>query len=262
VTDESRVARSRSLPLYVRIADALAQDIASGAFPPYERLSSESALMRRFSVSRVTVRAAITRLVQHGLVQVRQGKGTFVAGPVVRQPIDGITSLNSVLLAHGFKPDRRLLEFRPATAAEREGSPFAGPQRSAPLLLRRLFVLNGKPFALVHGLLAPQIATMSRQDVAAQTLEQMLGRHPGGVARTNVSISARPLPRDVGTLLGVPRRRAVLVMSRISRSRSDEVLDHTLVYIVPEAWEFGITIVHTSDGSALVAAPAAGGTTT
>ena len=238
------VARPRSVPLYVSIADTLAQAIASGEFPPYARLSSESALMRRFSVSRVTVRAAITRLVHQGLVHVRQGKGTFVAGPLVRQPLDATASLHSALIEHGFKPDRRLLEFRPASAREREGTPFASPSSSPPpLLFRRLLLLHGKPFAFVNALVASDVGAVSRQELMAQSLHSLLQRHPEGVAQTDVAVGARPAPRDIASLLGLPRRRAVLVMTRSSRARSGRVLDHTVAYIVPEAWEFGITLV-------------------
>jgi GntR family transcriptional regulator len=246
-------ARPRSVPLYLSIADTLAQGIASGEFPPYARLSSESALMRRFSVSRVTVRAAITRLVQQGLVHVRQGKGTFVAGPVVRQPLNGTSSLHTALVEHGFKPDRRLLEFRPATAREREGTPFATPGSSPPLLLRRLLLLHGKPCAYINALVASDVGTVTRQEVATHTLQSLLQRHPEGVAQTEVAVGARPAPREVASLLGLPRRRAVLVMTRSSRSRSGRVLDHTVAYVVPEAWEFVITLVREPDGRERVA---------
>ena len=93
--------RASAQPLYHQVAHLLEQDIAEGRFPPYSRLMSESALMRRFDVSRVTVRAAIMRLVRKGLVDVRQGKGTFVAGPVIRHGLDRFRGLYDVLVAQG-----------------------------------------------------------------------------------------------------------------------------------------------------------------
>jgi GntR family transcriptional regulator len=229
-------------PLYLQLADTLEREIARGRFPPYARLMSESALMRRFDVSRVTVRAAITRLVQKGLVDVRQGKGTFVAGPVVQQELARVTGLYDVLLAHGFKPDRRLLEYRPATTDECAGTPFAGREPTHPMLLRRLYLLHGKPFAVVHGLLAPAIAPASRREAAAQTIRERLARYRAGVARADVAIRARPVVGEVGALLGVPRRRAVLVMERTSRASDDALLDHSLFYILPESWEFRLSM--------------------
>lgn len=233
--------RESSQPLYLQVAQLLEQDIAGGRFPPYSRLMSESALMRRFEVSRVTVRAAIMRLVQKNLVDVRQGKGTFVAGPIISQGLDAFTGIRDVLVAQGFEPDRRLLEYRPATAEECAGTPFAGAA-VAPTLLRRLYVLHGKPFAVIHGLLAPEVARFSRGEAAERTIIEMLGSCDGGVARADIAIRARPVSGDIGPLLGLPRRRSVLLMERTSHSASGAVLDFCTFYIVPEAWEFRLNV--------------------
>lgn len=52
--------------------------IVSGQWPPGEKLPSEDDLARKLSVSRVTIRAATQRLSALGLVNVKQGEGTFV----------------------------------------------------------------------------------------------------------------------------------------------------------------------------------------
>jgi GntR family transcriptional regulator len=255
--------RDSVLPLYHQVAQHLEHDIADGRFPPYSRLMSESALMRRFEVSRVTVRAAIMRLVQKGLVDVRQGKGTFVAGPVIRQGLDRFRGLHDVLVAQGFVPERRLLEFRPALREECADTPFA-PSVDLPMLLRRLYVLHGKPFAVIHALLAPQTARIPRRDAAEQTIVAMLDGVDGGVDHAALAIRARAPAPDVGALLGVPRRRSVMLMERTSYAANGAVLDFSQYYIVPEAWEFTVDVPgprrapgwqagHSDDGVALVA---------
>jgi GntR family transcriptional regulator len=232
--------RENGLPLYLQVAQMLEHDIANGTFPPYARLMSESGLMRRFGVSRVTVRAAIMRLVQKGLVDVRQGKGTFVAGPVIRQGLDRFHGIHDVLVAQGLAPERRLLEYRAATPDECAGTPFASAGER-PTLLRRLYVLHGKPFAAIRALLAPAVA-VSRGEAQAQTILEMLARPGRGAARADIAIRARPAPADVRTLLAVPRRRAVLVMQRTSFDADDAPLDFTVYHIVPEAWEFTVNL--------------------
>ena len=197
--------------------------------------------MRRFEVSRVTVRAAILRLVQKNPVDVRQGKGTFVAGPIIAQGLDAFTGIKDVLVAQGFEPDRRLLEYRPATVKECEGTPFAGAA-VAPTLVRRLYVLHGKPFAVIHGLLAPEVSRFSRGEAEERTIVEMLGSCDGGVAHADIAIRARPVHGDIGPLLGLPRRRSVLLMERTSHAASGAVIDFSVFYIVPEAWEFRLKV--------------------
>jgi GntR family transcriptional regulator len=71
---EREVARLK----HERIAEVLAREIRRGRLGYGERLPGESALAQRFSVSRNTVRAALSELGDAGLITTRSGKGSFV----------------------------------------------------------------------------------------------------------------------------------------------------------------------------------------
>ena len=59
------------------IADCLRDSLKSGAYKKTQRIESENELAARFQVTRPTVRQALMRLEQEGLVTRIQGKGTF-----------------------------------------------------------------------------------------------------------------------------------------------------------------------------------------
>jgi len=65
-------------PRYQQIADALVEQIAAGFYPVGTSLPTESELCVEFSASRYTVREALRRLVEHGMLQRRQGSGSIV----------------------------------------------------------------------------------------------------------------------------------------------------------------------------------------
>lgn len=65
-------------PKYLHVAQRLRQEIEDGAWAEGEQLPVERDLAERLSVSINTLRRAITQLVDDGLVQRRQGAGTFV----------------------------------------------------------------------------------------------------------------------------------------------------------------------------------------
>lgn len=71
---------------YRRIADVLAQEIASGALRPGERLppQREFAYQRRMASS--TAARVYAELARRGLVTGEVGRGTFVSSPLSRQP--------------------------------------------------------------------------------------------------------------------------------------------------------------------------------
>src|SRR5258707_8054492 len=69
--------------LYARIETVLAGEIIDGDLRVGDQLPTEDSLIARFGVSRITVRRAIQNLVSRGLVEIRRGKGTFVAAPKI-----------------------------------------------------------------------------------------------------------------------------------------------------------------------------------
>ncbi|KIZ17934.1 GntR family transcriptional regulator [Streptomyces natalensis] len=69
---------TRPTPMYRQVADNLAQAIKSGEYEPGSKLPSETELIERYKLSRMTVRLAVAELRTMGLVESRQGQGSFV----------------------------------------------------------------------------------------------------------------------------------------------------------------------------------------
>lgn len=63
------------------VAGDLRRAIAAGEIAPGAKLPTEPELMERYGVARATVRLAIARLRDEGLVVAQQGRGTFVSEP-------------------------------------------------------------------------------------------------------------------------------------------------------------------------------------
>ncbi|HXD55359.1 MAG TPA: winged helix-turn-helix domain-containing protein [Solirubrobacteraceae bacterium] len=81
------VDRDAEVPLGVQLAWALRSRIGEGRLPAGQRLPALRELAESVGVNLNTVRAVYQRLEQEGLVQSRQGSGTFVAtAPGLRTP--------------------------------------------------------------------------------------------------------------------------------------------------------------------------------
>lgn len=64
--------------IYEEIADALIESIRTGELLPGEKLDSVQALSESFQVSRSAVREALSALKAIGLIEMKQGEGTYV----------------------------------------------------------------------------------------------------------------------------------------------------------------------------------------
>lgn len=75
-----RTAQSDAEPKYQKVFDTLRDEILSGRYQPGEKLPSEVSLKERFGTARVTVVRAIRELRDSGLIERREGSGTYVRG--------------------------------------------------------------------------------------------------------------------------------------------------------------------------------------
>lgn len=114
----------QGVSLAAKISSALRRDLAEGVFRPGDRLPSESALTREYSVSRTVVREAIAILRADGLVEARKGAGVFAVEvkPAKELPFNDLAvgRISSVI---------ELLELR--TVFEVESAGLAASRRSA-----------------------------------------------------------------------------------------------------------------------------------
>jgi GntR family transcriptional regulator len=69
---------STLLPAYYQIKQTIKNWILNKEFNPGEKIPSENELGEKFNVSRLTVRQAISQLVQEGFLISKRGEGTFV----------------------------------------------------------------------------------------------------------------------------------------------------------------------------------------
>jgi GntR family transcriptional regulator, arabinose operon transcriptional repressor len=79
--DSFEGANAPDQPKYRLIYEALKEGIISGEYAPGDRLPSETDLVRRFGVSRMTIVKAIKELQSLDLVDRRVGSGTYVKAP-------------------------------------------------------------------------------------------------------------------------------------------------------------------------------------
>lgn len=64
-----------------QVFDQLLEQIKAGAWKNGEKLPSENEMCRTFNVSRISVREAVKQLAAMGLVETRQGEGSFLQTP-------------------------------------------------------------------------------------------------------------------------------------------------------------------------------------
>lgn len=147
--------RSR-VPLYLQVASVLRTRIQSGQWSAGEKISTLEELEREFEVARVTVRQAVDILRGEGMLQARQGLGTFVSRRSQdRHWVTLATNWNSLIESLTDNVPRRLAierDVAPPNLADGDGKPA-----SSYVKLRSVQYRNEEPYSVVNLHLAREV---------------------------------------------------------------------------------------------------------
>src|ERR1700722_11471272 len=95
---------------YALLVREIAAAIETGELPAGSQIPTEDELIRRFAVSRTTVRKAIQNLSLRGFVEIRRGVGTFVAPPRITPELTALTGFVEDMDALGHRATARLID--------------------------------------------------------------------------------------------------------------------------------------------------------
>jgi GntR family transcriptional regulator len=147
VSEETKLDRSSSQPLFLQLENLLRGQIDSGLLSPGDRISSEHELSRDHGISRMTARRAVDTLVMEGLLFRRPGKGTYVSEKV-QWPGATIFSFSGAMASLGLTVTTRVVELTLATATASIARDLAVRQGEQIVRLTRLRLVEGEPVAL------------------------------------------------------------------------------------------------------------------
>jgi GntR family transcriptional regulator len=219
---------SGRLPLYLQVETSLAARIAAGALSPGDRLPSEDELVLDFSVSRTTVRSAIQNLVQRGLVEIRRGRGTFVARPRIVQELTSLTGFVEDMEALGRSASARLLGWQEVHADETVARQLALPLGASVVRIRRVRLSDGRPLSYDDTYLPPDLGKkVVIDDLEVLPIFTLLEeKYDTPLAEARYELEASIADDEVGRILGVSAGSPVFLIERTSYAVGGRPVDY------------------------------------
>lgn len=194
------------IALYAQLAELWRYNITSGRWPSGHRLANFETLAAQYKVARITVRQAVARLVQEGLLSAQRGRGTFVLarreGAANRFPrIDAASWPASLEIEILYNQRAAVLppEFRGDYEA------FGGYRE-----VTKLHRLGGVTFAMVRVFIAePIYRRFPRGAIERKKLLRLAFQHGGRSVdhmhqRMNIELADMVVSKHLGCSVGVP----------------------------------------------------------
>ncbi len=132
------------LPIYQRLKEDFTRRVAAGEWRPGEAIPAEADLAARHGVALGTVRKAIDGLVQQGLVERQQGRGTFVRRAEFGSALFRFFR-HTGTGGRPLHPEGRLLERRAGRAGAAAARGLTVHPGDRVLWLSRLRLVDGEP---------------------------------------------------------------------------------------------------------------------
>ena len=232
--------RRSKLPLYQQIYAILRAELMRGELRPGDMIPTESELMERYQVSRITVRQVLDMLVNEGLIYRQRGRGSFLTHPPIQQSLTHIISFTEDMRRRGFQPGTQVLSAHLLPAPDDIAGPLGAEPGTELAHIQRLRLADGEPLAvedsyLIHrfcpGILAQDYATRSLRE----TLAHVYGLYN---VRATQTIQALNADRQLASVLSVKAGAALLFLERVSLSDQNVPIEFLRIYYRGDRYSF------------------------
>ncbi len=235
----------KSAPLAQQAADEIFSGIRSGQLANGDGLlPSETELSQRFEVSRATIREALAKLENAGVIIRKHGVGTFVAPSqsVIDTGLEELESLETLAERIGLEThmSKASIEERVASAAEAERLQLAPTDQV--LSVARVIMTGKQPVAYLIDIVPLQY--LRQQDLAdhfnGSVLDLFLQREQPALSHSHTDIIPVAADEAIARKLKIKAGSTLLKLEAQLFTRDRKVVDYSLSYFVPGHFHFHV----------------------
>ncbi|MGZ5811856.1 MAG: GntR family transcriptional regulator [Xanthobacteraceae bacterium] len=244
---------SKTAQIYLTLRDR----IARGEFDRNGGLPGEQALASEFNVSRVTLRRALATLEGEGLIDRRQGAGTFLSDRGRPRPIVvELADMMPHLIAMGRSTEVRLIDFdyRDPVPEVASALRLGKGERVQWSLRRRL--IDGAPFSYLTACVPETIGRkFTRRELSRQPLLALLEKNGVIADHATQDISAELATPEAAKALDVAVGAPLIALTRVVRDASGRGVEYLRALYRPDRYTFRMELARKAGTAGIRWAP-------
>lgn len=168
------IDKNSPIPIYHQLEEYIKAQIENSELQPDEAIPSERVYADMFQISRMTIRQALTNLVNDGYLYRQKGKGTFVNKKKVEQRLQGLTSFTEDMKERGFTPGSRLVSFEIIPAGREIAERLQLKENTPVYEIKRVRLADDMPMALETTYLPANLVKGLTEEIINQSLYQYI----------------------------------------------------------------------------------------
>jgi len=221
---------SGNLPKYKIIEDDLLNKIKAGFYKPDTLIPKEIELMEIYHVSRPTVRQAIQKLVDKGLLEKRKRRGTIVKQNKISQEFTHtIKSFNNEVRSKGFTPQTRVLFFQKELPTEEVYEALKIAPSDYVYKLVRLRYADDQPIVLVTSYIPYKVfPTLDKYDFGKVSLYDTLDSHDCRIVHVKRKLEVLKADETTADLLNVDINDPLFYFHTVGTTKNDIKTEYSI----------------------------------
>jgi GntR family transcriptional regulator len=240
------IKKNSPVPIYFQIEQRIREKIDKKELKPGEMIPSEREFAEKFQISRMTVRQAITNLVNEGYLQRERGKGTFVAVKKFEKNVRGLTSFSEDMRSRGFEPGTQVLDFIIIEADSLIASNLQIEVGAKVYQIERLRLADQQPIAFEVFYMSEDLVPGLTREVAGhsiyQYVESEIGLHlTSGVQELEATTAHKREASALGIKVGAP----VLYIQQITYLEGQQPLEFVKSFYRADRYKYKVEMVRT-----------------
>lgn len=218
------IQKNSPSPIYHQLEEEIKGAIQNLELVPGEVIPSEKEYTEKYGISRMTVRQAISNLVNGGYLYRQRGKGTFVAQQKLERPMLGLTSFSKDMISRGLEPSTRVISFT-EIKANNDLAAKLQVEAGAPIFeLKRVRLADRLPMAYERLFISKDLALDLTEEIAVTSIHDYVDKTFGLKIQHDQVIEAAIAQKKEAEMLEVVEGAPVLLIERRSTLDSNQPL--------------------------------------
>ncbi|MFO8035176.1 MAG: phosphonate metabolism transcriptional regulator PhnF [Anaerolineales bacterium] len=238
-----KIDKDSPVPMYHQLKEAIKEQILNGDLKPNEKIPSENMLAETYSISKMTVRQAMSRLVSEGLINREQGRGTFVAPKHLKHPLRRMASFTEDMRSRNLEPGSKILKFERIPAPKEVAEALSIEHGEEVTRIKRLRLANDRTVGLHDTYLRKDIQISQESLESTGSLYKLLESKKGVQFKGGEdSIEAIQATEQLSEILKVPANTALLQVTRIAKDSRGEPLEYVVAVYRADLYRYTIQL--------------------
>ncbi len=168
-----KINHNSDIAMYKQLTNIIISQIKEGELSPGDRLPSEAELVRKYNISRVTVRAALKNLEEDGILVRSQGKGTFVASPKSCYKADDHIGFTRSCRLAGKHPKTSLLKSEMVYPSDNTKQFLRLGDEEQVIMTERLHFVDERPISIETNYYPKKLEFILKEDLEGSLFEML-----------------------------------------------------------------------------------------